>query len=310
MWSGRDQHYDKKLKSLVFSLNWNLLRDAGHPGHHIYGFPQDGWSILPALRRATEGPRMARIGRALKRPWVIPLYVITIGFLAFRLPSYIGLDPSKSSAVIPANEPVYYPMLVTHIFFGSVAMVTAAMQIWPWLHRRWPKVHRWAGRVYVFAGVLPAGLAILSITPLLPHGATQRVGYAMLALLWLGTTFVGYRRVRQQRYVEHREWMIRSFSLCFAILASRFWLGPVILLLEPQVFAGIEGSPAVQDQVSGVVTWVSWVTNLLIAEWWINRSRYKKLGEQAAKRNAAVSAAVAEAQTIAARVVQSPDLVS
>ena len=92
--------------------------------------------------------------------------------------------------------------------------------------------------------------------------------------------------------------------------ASRFWLGPAIMLLEPQVFAGIEGAPAVQDQVSGVVTWVSWVTNLLIAEWWINRSTYKKLDEQAAKRKAAVSAAIVEAETTAAKAAQPPDLVS
>lgn len=94
--------------------------------------------------------------------------------------------------------------------------------------------------------------------------------------------------------MEHREWMLRSFALCFSILASRFWLGPAILWLEPEVFTmGVDGPAAVQDQVSTLTSWVPWVVNLLIAEFFINRARYKKLGEQAAKRKAAQARAAA-----------------
>jgi len=31
---------------------------------------------------------------------------------------------------------------VAHILFGSVALVTACLQIWPWLRRTHPTVHR------------------------------------------------------------------------------------------------------------------------------------------------------------------------
>jgi hypothetical protein len=54
-------------QSLVYFLNRNRNRHAKHPGRRIYGFPYHGWSNLLALPRATEDPRMARIGRALKR---------------------------------------------------------------------------------------------------------------------------------------------------------------------------------------------------------------------------------------------------
>ncbi|WP_410626323.1 DUF2306 domain-containing protein [Amycolatopsis sp. cmx-8-4] len=237
---------------------------------------------------------MSRIGTALRRPWIVPFYFLAFGFLAFRLPNYVGLDPSKSTAATRLDVPFYYPLLVTHIFFGSVAFVTAAIQVWPKLRNKYPKLHRVSGRIYVFGGALPAGIAILTITPLLTHGPGQKVGNAILGLLWLITTITGFRRARQGRIVEHREWMLRSFALAFSILASRFWLGPAILWLEPEVFTmGVDGPAAVQDQVSTLTSWVPWVVNLLIAEFFINRARYKKLGEQAAKRKAAQARAVA-----------------
>ena len=47
---------------------------------------------------------------------------------------------------------------MSHIVFGSIAMLTCCLQIWPWLRARNLALHRGLGRVYVFAGVLPAGL--------------------------------------------------------------------------------------------------------------------------------------------------------
>ncbi|UOX92935.1 DUF2306 domain-containing protein [Amycolatopsis sp. FBCC-B4732] len=247
---------------------------------------------------------MASIGRALRRPWIVPFYFLVFGFLAFRLPNYLGFDPSKSTAATRLDLPFYYPLLVAHIVFGSVAFVTASIQVWPWLRNRYPKLHRISGRVYVLGGALPAGLAILTITPFLTHGAGQKAGNALLGLLWLGTTIVGFRRARQGRIVEHREWMLRSFALCFSILASRFWLGPAILWLEPEVFTmGVDGPAAVQDQVSTLTSWIPWVVNLLIAEWFNHRARYKALGRQAAKRAAAKVTAAAPAPAVAVEPV-------
>ena len=235
---------------------------------------------------------MSRIGRALRRPWIVPFYVLVFAFLAFRLPSYVGFDPSQSTAATRLDLPFYYPLLVTHILFGSVAFVTASIQVWPWLRARFPKLHRISGRVYVFGGALPAGLAILTITPFLTHGPGQQSGTALLGLLWLSTTIVGFVRARQGRITEHREWMLRSFALCFSILASRFWLGPAIVWLEPEVFTtGVNGPQVVQDEVSMLTSWIPWVVNLLIAEWFVNRPRYKALGRKAAQRRAAAKVA-------------------
>ncbi|MGH3787269.1 MAG: DUF2306 domain-containing protein, partial [Pseudonocardiaceae bacterium] len=170
------------------------------------------------------------VRRLLTRPWIAPLAVLTVSFLAFSLPPYLSLDPSRSRLPVPPDYPWYYPMLVTHIFFGSVALLTACLQVWPWLRRQHPKVHRGSGRIYVFAGALPAGIVVLTITPFGVWGPNQQTANTMLGLLWLATTLAGYRAARQRRFADHREWMIRSFALAFSIVANRPW-GIVCILV-------------------------------------------------------------------------------
>ena len=117
----------------------------------------------------------------------------------------------------------YYPLLVTLIFLGSVALLAACLQVWPWLRRSHPKGHRTSGRVYV-AAALPASVCVLIIAPMTLHGANAQVANTMLAVLWFGTTLAGFRAIRKRRYADHRRWMLRSVALSFSIVANRVWL--------------------------------------------------------------------------------------
>ncbi|RCV47915.1 DUF2306 domain-containing protein, partial [Marinitenerispora sediminis] len=184
-----------------------------------------------------------------------------------------GLDPSRSRIPVPDGRPLYYPMLVAHIFLGTVALLTACLQVWPWLRRRHPAVHRWSGRVYVFGGVLPAGVAVLFVAPFGALGPTQQAANTLLAVLWLLTTAAGYRAARQRRFAAHREWMVRSFALSFSIVANRLWMVVCMAVFTPEALTGGSPDPAVFAQALGVSAWLSWVVNLLVAEWWLQRTR-------------------------------------
>lgn len=212
----------------------------------------------------------------LRRPWVVPLGLMTLAFVAFSLPPYLTLDPGMSRVSVREDIPWYYALLVTHIVFGSVALLTACLQVWPWLRRNHLAVHRWSGRVYFFAGVLPAGLASLAISPYGEWGLNQRVANTMLALLWLGTSIAGYRAARERRFRQHREWMIRSFALAFAIVSNRVWWAISTMAFAhvvPPSRATIIADPELAAQLFGLSAWLGWVVNLLVAEWWLHRDR-------------------------------------
>ena len=82
--------------------------------------------------------------------WLAPaLAVIVAAFLLYSLPPYF-----TGGTRVPATFALHYPLLVAHVMFGGVAMVSAVAQIWPRLHTRHPVLHRRTGRVYVAAASL------------------------------------------------------------------------------------------------------------------------------------------------------------
>ncbi len=206
----------------------------------------------------------------LRRPWVVPLAVLTVIFIGYAVRPYLTLDPARARIQPMPPHISYYPLLVTHIFLGSVALLAGCLQVWPWLRRSQPAVHRLGGRIYV-AAALTASICVMIISPMGLHGANQRVANTMLALLWFGTTLAGFRAIRQRRFADHRRWMLRSVALAFSIVAFRFWMLVIFAVFVPETFTGEEVDPAALDQAIGLTSWVSWVVNLLIVEWWLHR---------------------------------------
>jgi uncharacterized membrane protein len=227
-------------------------------------------TLSPSDARPGAVPGTER--RWWQRPWIGPLALVSVIFIAFSLPPYLSLDPRQSRVPQPDGFAAHYLILVAHVIFGSVALLTACLQVWPWLRQRHPTVHRITGRVYVFAGVLPAGILGLTIGAFSPFGPLARVSNVLLASLWLVFTLTGYRMARQRRYVEHRRWMLRSFALTASIITNRLWAAIGFLVLSPQLntlFAGSE--KMLMWTIAGLATWLGWVVPLLIAEWWLER---------------------------------------
>src|SRR5699024_5200910 len=108
-----------------------------------------GWGghrLLEAAMLTTNRP-------LIQRPWVIPLGLLTVGFVAYSLLPYLGLNPDNARVALRDGFPLHYPLLVAHIFLGSVALLAACLQVWPWLRQNHPTVHRRSGRVYVCVAV-------------------------------------------------------------------------------------------------------------------------------------------------------------
>jgi uncharacterized membrane protein len=220
------------------------------------------------------------------------LAIVVIAFLAFSLPPYLTFDPARSRIPVPAEVPGYHPVLVLHVIFGSVAMVTACLQIWPWLRRRHRAAHRVIGRAYVFAGVLPAGLSAILLGVISPFGPMTRVSNVLLGLLWLGTAVAGYRAARRRRFDDHRRWMIRTFALTMSIILNRLWTVIGILVLAPRLDSAFGGSEiALRQTIAGLASWLGWVTALLMAQWWLERTPARSAGRSPRRIRGTVAAA-------------------
>ncbi|WP_203983626.1 DUF2306 domain-containing protein [Sphaerisporangium rufum] len=219
-----------------------------------------------------------------------------MAFVAFSLPPYLTGDPARSRVPAPEGFAAHYPLLVAHVVFATIAMMCAVPQVWPWLRRRRPALHRLTGRAYVFAGVLPAGLAGLVIGARTPFGPVLAVSNVMLALLWLGCTVTGYRMARQGRYAEHRRWMLRSFALTFSIISNRVWGVIAGIVLVPQLDTLFGGDQRMLTfTIAALAGWLGWTVPLLAVQWWLERGEAVRRRARITARATAGRAAVPEA---------------
>lgn len=91
-------------------------------------------------------------------------------------------------------------------------------------------------------------------------GMATHVGFGVLAVLLLWTTMQAYRSARSRAIAAHRRWMLRSYALIFAAVTLRIELPLLIMAFG-------DFTPAYQ-----VVSCLSWVPNLVWAEWYVRRT--------------------------------------
>lgn len=213
-----------------------------------------------------------RSRRWWRRPWVVPVAVVVLAFLVYSLPPYITLDPEQARVPQPRGFEVHYPLLLGHIVFGSIAITTCCLQVWPWFRKRYPQAHRRIGRGYVFAGALPSAVLAFVIGASAPFGPVAAASNVVLSVLWFTVTVAGFRAARARRFGEHRKWMIRSFVLTISTMTNRIWNVVWISVLAPQLDTTFGGDPQLLVQtVAGLSTWLGWTIPLLICQWWLER---------------------------------------
>ncbi|MDI3287307.1 DUF2306 domain-containing protein [Polyangium sp. 15x6] len=218
--------------------------------------------------------------RGWRRPWLALLGSVAVVFVAFSLLPYLSLEPARSRVPVPTGLRWYYPLLVVHVVCGAIAMLSGCVQIWPWFRRRHPRAHRRLGRLYVFGGVLPAGLIGLVIGALSPFGPVIRVSNVLLALLWLTFTVAGHRSARQQQMAEHQKWMIRSFALTMSVITNRIWGVAAAIALMPQLHTTFAGNEELLRQaIAGIAGWLGWTLPLLSTQWWLEHRSSRPSGE-------------------------------
>ncbi|MCC8243414.1 DUF2306 domain-containing protein [Saccharothrix luteola] len=195
-------------------------------------------------------------------------------FLAFSVPPYLTFDPSLSRLAPPEGNDLYYPLLVAHVLFGAVAMVTACFQVWPSFRTSHPRGHRITGRIYVFAGALPAGVLGLYIGWHTAAGPSVRVANLVGSALWVAVTITGLWMARRRRYQDHRRWMSRSFALSMSIVLSRIVNVVATIVLTPQLGTTFKGSPELlQYSSASIGVWLSPLLLLLITDWVLERRK-------------------------------------
>jgi uncharacterized membrane protein len=151
--------------------------------------------------------------------------------------------------------------IYTHVLFGGIALLVGPFQFRRGILARRRALHRNLGKVYLVAATL-TGIGGIYMAAYSFGGMNTHFGFGILGALTAASTLIAYKYIRAFDVKHHREWMIRSFALIFAAVTLRIWLPLLIVYYKgdfPPAYA--------------IVAWLCWVPNLLLAEWWIRRTR-------------------------------------
>ena len=200
----------------------------------------------------------AGISTPLKSIAWLGMSLLALGVAAYAVA--IVLTPAVRSPFAEGlllARPIVAPI---HFIFGGIAIVVGALQVNRWLRTRFVSLHRWLGRSYVIA-VAIGGVAGIALALSTSAGLVAAAGFGLLGVLWLVTTLMGYRSIRQRDTSAHRRWMIRSYALTLAAVTLRVYM-PLADVL------GLSMAVAYP-----VISWLAWVPNLSIAEWVVRPER-------------------------------------
>jgi hypothetical protein len=190
--------------------------------------------------------------------WLVPIATVLLALLVVTLPPFLTFDPGRQQAPINPDLPgLHYGLILAHALFGTVAIVTVCLGVWPWLRIRHAAVHRWSGRLYVYFGALPSALLTLVLN-YVHSGWHGDIGGYVQGGMWFLTTLIGQVAIRQRNYLRHRRWMLYSFAMTTSVI----W-GPIGERILP---AG--DFPYLLE----LTRWAGWLVNLLVIKWWLDRT--------------------------------------
>jgi Predicted membrane protein (DUF2306). len=200
---------------------------------------------------------------------------------AYAVVQYVVFSPKSAGLVqlhlLDADFPYrqWVNFMYLHAVGSAVALAVGPLLFSTRLQAKRLSLHRRLGKLYIVSiGVGGASGIYLSFEAL--GGWMGQAGFLALDILWLAATYLGYRRIRQKRIEQHREWMLRSYALTFAGVTLRFWVAALGMLTIPlENFSQFDSLLDDFNRTYRFDAWLCWVPNLIFAEWLIRRRRRK-----------------------------------
>ncbi|OUB88949.1 hypothetical protein BK784_28100 [Bacillus thuringiensis serovar medellin] len=162
----------------------------------------------------------------------------------------------------------WYMMLFIHITTSIAALVIGPFTLSTRFRERNINRHRIIGRIYM-VGILLGGVSGLYLSFYATGGLVAKLGFGLLSVFWLTSAYQALNRVKNKKIKDHRNWMIRNYSLTFGAVTLRIWLPLFIVLFGIERF----------ELSYAIIAWLAWVPNLIVAELFIrkrlNRGKYE-----------------------------------
>nr|WP_294861983.1 DUF2306 domain-containing protein [uncultured Fluviicola sp.] len=193
------------------------------------------------------------------------LLLLSLPYLDMRR----GVDFLKTKQLIYHIKHWRYSFYI-HVFTSILVITSGLFQFSKTILNKYTGIHRASGFIYLVTTLLISGPAALVMSFYANGGYPAQASFVILSILWLGCTFLAYYFVRKKEYESHGKWMVRSYALTLSAVSLRlysylfnvfyFSMDPVDLYI--------------------LLSWMSWIPNLIVSEILIRRGLVKRLLDQ------------------------------
>jgi len=185
---------------------------------------------------------------------------ISIGLyplIYFLIDRHFGLLSHKTQALL--TDQLWNIGFYGHIVLGGLALLIGWTQFSKKLRKNRMALHRAIGKVYVIA-VLISGTCGIYIGAFATGGIISKTGFISLGIIWLASTLLAFKAIKNKKIERHERLMIISYAACFSAVTLRLWL-PILTAFTGEFISAYR-----------IVAWLSWVPNLVVAYFLINRA--------------------------------------
>jgi hypothetical protein len=193
------------------------------------------------------------------------LLLLSLPYLEMRR----GIDFLKTKQLIYHIKHWRHSFYI-HVFTSILIITSGLFQFSKTILNKYTKIHRISGAIYLIVTLLISGPAALIMSFYANGGYPAQASFVILSILWLGSTFLAYYFVRKKDYESHGKWMVRSYALTLSAVSLRLYA----YLFNVFYFS--------MDPVNLYIllSWMSWIPNLIIAEILIKLGLVKRLLNQ------------------------------
>jgi len=189
--------------------------------------------------------------------WLIFIAIFCWLMLDLTLP-YLSFDPDvdfllTKQKIIHLKHWRY--SFYVHILFSIFALAAGLTQFSNYILKKNKKIHRAMGIIYVIDVLLLAGPSGLIMGFYANGNIYAKISFMLLAALWIILTAMAYKTALERNFIQHRNWMYRSYALTLSAITLRL----IAMFLPKWVYL-----EAFSEYT--IIAWLSWTINLVVAE--------------------------------------------
>jgi Predicted membrane protein (DUF2306) len=167
--------------------------------------------------------------------------------------NFLGTKPDET-----LDKPHFMWAFYIHILSSLFVMPLGVLQFSSFIFQKNKKLHRWLGKAYILIILCLAAPSGLVLAAYANGGLAARVGFSLQSIVWWVITLIAWREATQQHWLNHTHAMMRSVAVTLAAMSLR---------TESYFMYYFLDTKPIETYLT--VTWLSWVGNLLIAEFLI-----------------------------------------